>query len=184
MRPAPYTFSRKTDAQAWLTKTEAEIMAGDWLDPDAGRAGFLDYARAWIDERPNLRPKTVQLYNYLLRHHLQPTFGKREIGSLNEPLVRHWRKTLLDQGVSGVTVAKAYRLLKAILNTAVDDGALRRNPCRIKGAGEEKHAERTALTIPQLYSVADAVDQRYRMLVLLAAFGQPSVGRGGRAASV
>jgi hypothetical protein len=34
--------------------------------------------------------------------------------------------------VSAVTVAKAYRLLKAILNTAVDDGLIRRNPCRIK----------------------------------------------------
>jgi hypothetical protein len=30
-----------------------------------------------------------------------------------------------------VTVAKAYRLLKAIFNTAVDDGLIRRNPCRI-----------------------------------------------------
>jgi hypothetical protein len=34
-----------------------------------------------------------------------------------------------------VAAAEAYRLLKAILNTAVDDGLIRRNPCRIKGAG-------------------------------------------------
>jgi hypothetical protein len=39
---------------------------------------------------------------------------------------------------------KAYRLFKAILNTAVDDGLIRRNPCRIKGAGQEKSAERPA----------------------------------------
>ena len=48
----------------------------------------------------------------------------------------------LDTQVSPVTVAKAYRLLKAIFNTAVDDGLLRRNPCRIKGAGQEKSPER------------------------------------------
>jgi hypothetical protein len=47
-------------------------------------------------------------------------------------------QTLLDSGLGDVTVAKAYRLLKAILNTAVDDGMIRRNPCRIKGAGQEK----------------------------------------------
>jgi integrase len=44
-------------------------------------------------------------------------------------------------------VAKAYRLLRAILNTAADDGLIRRNPCRIKGAGQEKSPERPVLTI-------------------------------------
>jgi Phage integrase SAM-like domain len=39
---------------------------------------------------------------------------------------------LLDNGLSPVTAAKAYRLLRAIMNTAVDDGLIRRNPCRIK----------------------------------------------------
>jgi transcriptional regulator with AAA-type ATPase domain len=38
----------------------------------------------------------------------------------------------LDQQVSPVTAAKAYRLMKTIMTTAVDDGAIRRNPCRIK----------------------------------------------------
>ena len=51
--------------------------------------------------------------------------------------------------MSAVTVAKAYRLLKAILNTAVDDGLIRRNPCRIKGAGQEKSPERPVLTVPR-----------------------------------
>jgi hypothetical protein len=40
--------------------------------------------------------------------------------------VRRWRKTLLDDGVSTITMAKAYRLLKAILNTAARDGVIRR----------------------------------------------------------
>ena len=40
-----------------------------------------------------------------------------------------------------MTVAKAYRLLHAIMNTAVEDGLIRRNPCRIKGAGQEYSQE-------------------------------------------
>jgi hypothetical protein len=44
---------------------------------------------------------------------------------------------LLDSGVSAVTAAKAYRLLRAILNTAVDDGLIRSNRCRVKGADKE-----------------------------------------------
>jgi integrase len=72
--------------------------------------------------------------------------------------------------VSAVTVAKAYRLLKAVLNTALDDGVIRRNPCRIKGAGQEESPERPTLTITQVYALAEAVHQRYRALVLLAMF--------------
>jgi hypothetical protein len=40
-------------------------------------------------------------------------------------------------------IAKAYGLLKAIMNTAVDDGLIRRNPCRIKGAARTVRVQRT-----------------------------------------
>ncbi len=70
-----------------------------------------------------------------------------------------------------MTTAKAYRLLKAIMNTAVDDGLIRRNPCRIKGAGQEDSPERPVLTVAQVYALATAVDVRYRALVLLGTFG-------------
>src|SRR5215831_14192806 len=75
---------------------------------------------------------------------------------------RRAQRAALDAGTSAVTVAKAYRLLKAILTTAADDGVIRRNPCRIKGAGQEKSPERPVLTIPQMFALADAIGQRYR----------------------
>ncbi|WP_433417522.1 tyrosine-type recombinase/integrase [Microtetraspora malaysiensis] len=170
-RPAPQTFDRKKDAETWLVQKEAEILAGDWLDPDAGKIVFLEYARSWIEERPNLRPRTVELYDYLFRLHLKPTFGARALADIKDAHVRRWRKDLLDNGVSAVTTAKAYRLLKAIFNTAVDDLLVRRNPCRIKGAGQEKSPERPVLTVAQVYALADAIEPRFRALVLLGTFG-------------
>ncbi len=50
--------------------------------------------------------------------------------------VRAWRAHLLSDGISETMAAKAYRLLRAVLNTAVDDELIRRNPCRIKKAGQ------------------------------------------------
>jgi integrase len=49
--------------------------------------------------------------------------------------------------------------------------AIKRNPCRIKGAGQEHSPERPVLRIAQVYAVANAVGQRYQALVLLAMFG-------------
>jgi hypothetical protein len=154
MRPADQTFPTKTSAEQWLIRTEADLIDSDWIDPDAGLIPFTNYATAWIDERPDLRPKTIQLYRYLLRRHLATpsAFGTRTVAEIKDAHVRRWRKTLLDAGVSPVTVAKAYRLLKAIMNTAVEDGLIRRNPCRIKGAGQEKSPERTVLTIRQVFT--------------------------------
>ena len=37
MHPADRTFATKTEAERWLTRIEAEIIEGDWIDPDAGR---------------------------------------------------------------------------------------------------------------------------------------------------
>jgi len=58
-------------------------------------------------------------------------------------------------GATGATtVAKSYRLLQAISQTATDDELIRRNPCRIKGAGKEEAEEqaelrRSDVTLPE-----------------------------------
>ncbi len=57
------------------------------------------------------------------------------------------------------------------MSTAMDDGLIKRNPCRIDGAGQEHSPERPVLTITQVFALADAfTDRRYRLLVLLAVF--------------
>ena len=169
-RPAPETFATRKDAEIWLTIKEAEICNGDWINPDDGKVSLAEYAATWIDERPGLRPKTVDLYRYLLRKHLTPVLGPVPIADIQPGHVRRWRKHLLDAKVSATTVAKAYRLLKSIMSTAADDGAIRRNPCRIKGGGAESSPERVVLTVPQVFALSDAIDPRYRALVLLATF--------------
>jgi integrase len=169
MHAADRTFPTQTDAEVWLSVKEAEIVNGDWINPDLGKVLFGKYAADWIEERPGLRPKTITLYRYLLRVHLA-TFSDNTVAQIREGNVRTWRKKLLDSGVSEVTTAKAYRLLKAVLNTAADDSLIRRNPCRIKGAATEESPERPVLTIAQVYALADAIDARYRAFVLRGAF--------------
>jgi Phage integrase, N-terminal SAM-like domain len=112
------------------------------MDPDLGKVAFETYARAWLRDRV-LKPRTAELYDGLLRNHLIPFFGNYAMAEIREPHVRRWRKEQLESGLRAkpkfgdVTVAKAYRLLHSILATAADDKVIRRNPCRIKGAGEE-----------------------------------------------
>lgn len=170
LRPADRTFPTKTQAEQWLTRTEADLLAGDWTDPDAALITFREYATDWIDERSGLRPKTIEVYRYVLGRHLLPGLGTRALSEIKEAQVRRWRRGLLDGGASPVTAAKAYRLLKAIMNTAVDDGLIRRNPCRIKGAAQDRSPEREILTVRQVFTLARVIDPRYRAMVLLGVF--------------
>jgi integrase len=70
-----------------------------------------------------------------------------------------------------VTVAKGYRLLRAVLNTAVRDKRIKENPCEIEGADKESSPERPVLSVAEVFRLADAIAPRYRALVLLATFG-------------
>jgi hypothetical protein len=83
------------------------------------------------------------------------------LGKLTTPLIRAWRAELLADGVSVSMTAKAYRLLRAVLTTAVEeDKILARNPCRIRGAGEERAQERPVLTVAQVFELAERVGRR------------------------
>jgi hypothetical protein len=147
LRPADRPFATETDAKVWLTVTEAEMLRGEWIDPDAGRVPLGEYAAEWIAQRPRLAPRTVALYESLLRLHIEPMLGRGHLSSVTPSLVRSWRSDLLDAGVGAVTMAKSYRLLRAVFATAVDDELIRRNPCRVKGAGRERSPERAVVGI-------------------------------------
>lgn len=161
MRTGPETYERKSDAERALVLIEAQIASGDWTDPERAKVKLGDYASAWITERPGLRPRTVDLYRWLLRKHIAPRLGGVSVGKVTAKLIREWRAELLAHGVSVSVAAKAYRLLRAVLNTAAeDDKIIPRNPCRIRGAGDEEAAERPVLTVAQVFELAELIGHR------------------------
>ncbi|MET8420304.1 tyrosine-type recombinase/integrase [Streptomyces sp. NPDC005098] len=169
-RRAEETFETKTDAEVWLSQVEADITRKDWRDPDAGAVNFGEYAANWVAER-GVSALTEELYVRLLRLHIEPTFGGWDLDEITAPRVRAWRAERLDTTGAPTTVAKSYRLLKAILETAVDDELIRRNPCRIKGAGKETSASGQVATVEQVDALAVAIGIRWRLMVYLGAYG-------------
>jgi integrase len=111
--------------------------------------------------RPGLRPRTVDLYSLLLTKHIDPHLGAVPLVKLSTAMIREWRADLIRAGVSVSVSAKAYRFLRAVLMTAVeDDKILSRNPCRIRGAGTEQAGERPVLTVAQVFELAEQLGYR------------------------
>jgi integrase len=169
---APRTFLSKADANRYLAQVEADLLRGAWTDPRLARITFGVWVERWWPTTADLRPGTRTFYDYLLRRLLLPAFGETPLGRIDAMTVRSWLADLHEVGeVTPTTIAKAYRLLRRILNVAVEAGYLPRNPAAIKGAGLERAAEMRHVSIPQLHALAEAVPGRYRALVLVAGYG-------------
>ena len=141
---ADTTFANKTDARRWLATVEADLVRGHWIDPDAGKIPFGEYATRWVAERP-VRPRTREIYEGQLRH-IVAVFAKVNLRDVHPVDVRTWHGRLAASGLHHNTVAKIYRLFRSIMTTAVDDGLIARNPVRIKGASAERMMKSTTST--------------------------------------
>lgn len=169
---APRTFLSRGDANRYLAQVEADLLRGAWTDPRLARITFGEWVERWWPTTADLRPGTRTFYDYLLRRFLLPTFEETPLGRIDLMTVRAWLAGLHEvREVTPTTIAKAYRLLRRILNVAVEAGYLPRNPVAIKGAGLERAAEMRHVSISQLHALAEAVPGRYRALVLVAGYG-------------
>lgn len=159
------TFYSKKEAQTWEAQQKADRSRDKWVDPAGGRILLRDYTAEWLRNR-KLRPRTRETYDSQLKHILA-AFGDTPLSGISRRAVREWFARTSEQ-VSPLQASKCYRLLMAILNTAVEDDLIGKNRCRIKGAAQEHSEERPLVPLKKALALADAIEPRYRLLVLVA----------------
>jgi integrase len=167
-RNAPATFITKTGATNWLATQQSDLIRGTWRPDPTGKLTFGEHGEKWMSNQSHLRPRTVELYRYILRLHLVPTFGDRPLVSIKSDNVVAWYQALKAKR-PGVA-PKAYRLFAQLMQAALDDGQVKASPVAIKGAGHEPVGELTVPTRAEAMALADAVPTEYRAMVLIAAW--------------
>jgi len=167
---APNTFTAKADALAYLSVMETNLLRGEWIDPKAGRETFGAYGKRWLAHRPDLRPSTRELYEALWRKWLEPAFNDVPLAAMTPERWRTWYVEQITQHPGSTRPGKAYRLARSMLNTAVEDGRIKVNPCHVKGAGSEQAPERPIAMPDEVAKLAKAIDPKYQAMVLLGAY--------------
>ena len=104
-----------------------------------------------------------------LRLHLAP-LRDVPLRALTPAVVREWHATALRGKGGRVSIQQAYRFLRAVMSTAVRDGAIVKNPCQIAGAGTDRAKERPVASPAEVVALVEAITPRYRAAVLLAAW--------------
>ncbi len=162
------TFTTKADANAWLAREETTIRSGGAsIDPQRAKVRFDEYSTEWLTERP-LRDRTREVYASILRVDVLPEFGQLALNGITPDRVRRWHGRLVESKPS--MAPKAYRLLRTILTTAVEDAVLAENPCRVRGAASEHSDERPIPALVEVERLLAVIEPRFRAAVLLAAF--------------
>jgi integrase len=165
------TFRTKADADAQISVAQTDASRGQWVDPARGRVTFGEYSRSWLSGRNDLRPRTRELYDGILRNHLNPTFESVPLGQMNAAQIRTWHSRVTGPlGPGAAQGAKAYSVLRTIMGTATADGLIAVNPVHIRNAGRETVTERPTVTIEQAFALARAINERFGALILLATF--------------
>src|SRR5665811_2419251 len=124
------TFDRKADAKRWLTAQLATLNQGRWVDPNAVHVDLAHYSTAWLNAKTRIKKKTRVGYQSLLRSRIIPTFGRARLVTIDRSMVGSWVQQMVEDELSPSRIRQAHQCLAAILEQAVDDGLIGRNPAR------------------------------------------------------
>lgn len=122
------TFDTKAAALRWAGEEEAKVHRGQRTDPTGARMKWGDWCDRWLPAKQT-EPRTRRTDESTARAHVRPRWGSTQLGAIARLDVRAWVNQLARAGASASTVRKAFYLLSASLNAAVEEGILAVNPC-------------------------------------------------------
>ena len=104
-----------------------------------------------------------------LRVHLAP-LDEVPLRAVTPAVVREWYASVLRGKGGRTSIMQSYRFLRAVMTSAVRDGAIVKNPCQLAGAGSDRAKERPIASPAEVVALVEAITPRYRAAVLLAAW--------------
>ena len=162
-------FDRKQDAERFLAAMTSDVLRGTYVDPDAGRVTFRDFATSWLAAQ-TFTETTREATELRLRLHASAHFGDEQIRSIRPSAIQAWLRRL-QQDLAPTYVRVVFANVSAVFNAAVDDGVIASNPCRAASVRLPKRDNRRVEPWPleQVQEVIEALPERYRATAVVAA---------------
>jgi integrase len=162
------TFAKKIDAKQYANIVEADKTRGHWHDPDAGKVSVGEWAKEVEHGTPDVQPSTQARDDSYIRTMILPYFEDSHLDKIRPLDVQRWIGDLQRRPYAPATIRKAYQLLSRLFDSAVANRMLLKSPCANIRLPRPVHQEMPYLTAEGLMAVAEAIDQRYRALVIVA----------------
>lgn len=164
-------FARKVDAQRWLDEATSAMVTQTWTAPVRGRITVKEWSDRWLASQTGVKPSTRYRYGNLLRTHVLPTWAQYRLADVTHADVAVWTAELLTRGSAPGTVRQAHRVFSLLLDLAVRDGRIPRNPAERVPLPRIARNEPRFLTHDEVERLADAAGDDSDVVRLLAYTG-------------
>lgn len=162
-------FRTKRDATLWMNNLEVAKSEGNYINPSAGKATIRDLGTAWLTRQSHLKPSARTVVKGAWTTHVEPYWGDWRISAITQTEVETWVAELSGRRSATVTL-RALGVLKGILDGAVNDRRITRNPCvGLSNLPRKPKKEHIYLTHQQVEALASASGD-YRRIVLVACY--------------
>lgn len=181
-------FKTKKEAQIFLASVTVSKATGEYVDPQDARILVSSLGDDWLKTKKGLKPSSYNSLETSWRVYVKPRWGRTPIGDIKPSAVETWISELTDGTAttlrtrdrrntrgprSATVVLRALGVLAGILDVAVRDRRIPRNPARGARNLPKKisNKERRYLTDVEVMQLAAATkDPSLATLVLVLAY--------------
>jgi integrase len=122
-----FSHPSRREAEQHLAQVLNQLHAGGTVPNTKKRLG--DWLQEWLrGHAAHLQPTTEKSYRETIEKHLVPELGHVPIGRLSPQAIRDYQAKKLAAGLSPTSVRYHRMLLREVLQQAVRDGLMVRNP--------------------------------------------------------
>jgi integrase len=150
------TFGTKADASAWLSRAEADISRGSWVDPSGGKLTLAEVVERWLGSNPNKRTSSRLRDESIMRTHVLPALGDRQVSRVTradvQALVDRWSSEHVAS-----SVGRMFSALRAVFSFAVASELVVRSPCVGVRLPKSGLVDRPVLTAEQLQGLGEVL---------------------------
>ena len=159
--PAPNT---RKHAEKLLAKRLDEVHRGEFVEPS--QILFRQFADRWVNSyaKGQVRPGTLADYLSLFKNHLFRCFGDRPLSEISVEEIQGFKSAKLAAGLSPQTVKHLLRLMRQMLEHAVEWELLRTNPAKAVKNPRVPKAEMDVLTPTEAKALLEAASAKWQPL--------------------
>jgi integrase len=161
-------FLTRKDAETYQSKLNIDKYRGYLPNQEGNKIKFSEYAVRWVKTKDFHRPRTAKRRDEIIRIHLIPVLGNRTLTSISpadiNDLIMQWQQ----QGLKPRTVKNHMHILGPILEMAVTEELILRNPTKGIVLEEPVDVKRYALTAVEVNQLIHEIPEHFKPFVQFA----------------
>lgn len=156
-----------------LAERRAALLTRSLIDaPTRCRITLREWMMHWMENEVlgSVKASSYQTYLTQINKHILPELGGLYLTQLTSTLAYEFTENMRAAGLSASTVKGVFRLLSAAMQSALDEGVIKKNPCRKIKIRQEEQMEQRVLSRSEQEKVRSAADERGYLPVLLSLY--------------